>query len=154
MQDLWTLQKITFLGRGEGGLICKEWLLSGSGRREGQGLTSGSKVGEGITEAFLRGVPYVPTLGGREGRSAPLPSAPGLMVEGKEACPSWASLPLLTGAGRMGWVPRLRQGVAGNPLTDGHNFQNHKSLCQRLSLAGVQVLMADMLKGEVSAVLT
>lgn len=95
-------------GKGEGGLICKEWFLSGSGRREGRGLTSGSKVGEGVTDAFLRGVPYIPTLRGREGRSAPLPSAPGLMVEGKEACPSRASLLLLTGADGMGWVPRLR----------------------------------------------
>lgn len=45
--------------------------------------------------------------------------------------------------------------MAGTPLTDGHNFQNHKS-CVRGShwLTGVQVFMADVLKGEESAVLT
>lgn len=54
---------------------------SGSGRREGKGMTSGSKVGEGVAEAFLRGAAYIlPQMG------APLPSAPGLMIEGGAMC--------------------------------------------------------------------
>lgn len=46
------------------------------GVRRGKGLTSGSKVGEGVPEAFLRGIPYIPALGGWGGRSALLPPAP------------------------------------------------------------------------------
>lgn len=82
---------------------------SGSGRREGKGMTSGSKVGEGVAEAFLRGVAYIPALGGWDRRGAPLPSAPGLMVEGG-ACAALFLLPPLTRAGRLGWRPRLRCG--------------------------------------------
>lgn len=45
---------------------------SGSGRREGKGMTSGRKVGEGVAEAVLRGVAYVPALGGWDRRGAPI----------------------------------------------------------------------------------
>ena len=48
-------------------------------------LTSDNKVGEGIIQVFLRGVPDVPALRGWE-RRASLPYLPGLMVEGEEVC--------------------------------------------------------------------
>lgn len=55
------------------------------GEAGGKGLTSDDHVGEGIAQAFLRGVHYIPALRGWE-RSASLPYAPSLMVEGEEVC--------------------------------------------------------------------
>ena len=55
--------------------FVKTSFLAGVGGREG--LPSGSKVGEGAAEAFSRGVPSPPALGGWEGKSALLPPAPG-----------------------------------------------------------------------------
>lgn len=77
MQDLCPLQKLallfsTLIWEAKRVLwFAKPCFLVGVGR--GKGLTSGSKVGEGVPEAFLRGKPYISALGGQEGRSALLP---------------------------------------------------------------------------------